>query len=235
MFTTISNPQIVCDGTFQSSALILANFSEDDLKSNLKELPHGLVHAPRRRKIQFLAGRHCAKKALNKAERPGSIAVGLNSDMSPKWPSDVVGSVTHTSSFVAAVVAPRSKFVSIGLNAEKVFTESAAKNLWQVVLTKKEIASFNWKYKHYFSAETYFSLVFSAKEAVYKCFFPIKRVRLHYQDININPRINEGCTFSYNLYKNMHGKEPLTTEGLGLFDFCYGHIHTSLCIEKENA
>ncbi len=192
------------------------------------------MHAPKRRKIQFLAGRHCAKKALADAALPSCVDIGQNSDLTPKWPTDIVGSITHTSSFVAAVVAPRSQFGSIGLNSEKIFSQVTARNLWQVVLTKREIASFEWKYKRNFSPETYVSLIFSAKEAVYKCFYPVKRFRLHYQDIMIEPLITEGCEFVYKIHKKTIGREPFKAEGMGRFDFCYGHIHTSLCSSKSN-
>src|SRR6202521_6486244 len=85
-------------------------------------LPAEAAHLERavpKRVQEFAAGRLCARQALAKfgiVDFPIEVAA----DRQPVWPDLMVGSITHTSGFCAAVVAERQRVIAVGLDSEVV-------------------------------------------------------------------------------------------------------------------
>src|SRR6185436_5377495 len=71
-----------------------------------------------RRAVEFAAGRHCARRAL---ELLGHAPAGLPrlSTNAPEWPSTIVGSLSHSEGYCGAVVAWRSDLAAIGFDVER--------------------------------------------------------------------------------------------------------------------
>ncbi|SMF81213.1 4'-phosphopantetheinyl transferase family protein [Pseudobacteriovorax antillogorgiicola] len=230
---SISNPKIALHGSFHVSALISSSFQEELENYDCRQLPNGLLHASARRQVQFLAGRHCARQALIAANFIGEKIVGQNSDLSPRWPQSIVGSITHTSSYVSAAIAYRNKVRSLGINSERLFLSGATDSLWDVILTRREVAQYEWQYKHHFDRSEYISLLFSAKEAIYKCYYPISIYRLNYHDIHVEPDV-EGCNyFRFAINKKAVSNSLFEEQGKGRYDFRYGHVHSSVYIFED--
>ena len=74
--------------------------------------------APKRRR-DFALGRACAHQALTALGR-GDAIIGRQGNGAPLWPDGVVGSITHTSGYAAALAADASRFSGAGLDAERV-------------------------------------------------------------------------------------------------------------------
>jgi 4'-phosphopantetheinyl transferase EntD len=132
------------------------------------------------RRAQFGSGRLCARQALAQLgfeERPLTVAQGG----SPAWPSGAVGSITHTSTYCAAVVKPCPPWRGVGLDAENVRALDAdivraittdTERLWLSGLAHEDRAQAG-------------VLVFSAKEAYYKLQYPLTRRFLDFADVEI--------------------------------------------------
>jgi 4'-phosphopantetheinyl transferase EntD len=77
-----------------------------------------VAHAVEKRRLEFAAGRSCARAAMEKlgvAKQP----VPAGADRAPIWPDGVVGSISHCDGLCAAVVARAGEgFVSLGLDLE---------------------------------------------------------------------------------------------------------------------
>ena len=72
-----------------------------------------------RRKREFLCGRRCAQRALRQAGFP-FLPVLRNEDRSPAWPLSAIGSIAHTGTCAAAIVAkPHSDIVGLGIDIER--------------------------------------------------------------------------------------------------------------------
>jgi 4'-phosphopantetheinyl transferase EntD len=131
------------------------------------------------RRREFGTVRACARAAL------ASISVGAqpilpDPDGAPRWPEGVVGSMTHCAGYRAAVVARASDFLAIGLDAEPhdVLPEAAR----DLVVRKDERALLSGMG----SRSVHWDLViFCAKEAVYKAWFPVARRWLEFSDVRI--------------------------------------------------
>lgn len=75
--------------------------------------------AVHKRQREFFLGRSCAHAALAKLDIvTDAIARGTQGE--PLWPRGVVGSITHTQDYAAAIVAPAKLYAGIGVDAERV-------------------------------------------------------------------------------------------------------------------
>jgi len=133
-----------------------------------------------RRLADFAAGRCCARRALRElgwADAP----LRRGADRRPLWPRGAIGSISHTSGFCAAVVAPNDAFRSIGLDVE--LAGRAGDDLWPTLFTPGEAAALDALPQGLRRAAA--SVAFSAKEAYYKCQFGVTGAWLDFSDVEI--------------------------------------------------
>jgi 4'-phosphopantetheinyl transferase EntD len=131
-----------------------------------------------KRVSEFAAGRQCAHLAMR---RLGIAPAPLLSrpDRRPAWPAGVVGSITHCAGFGAAVVARESS------------VRSLEPHLWPRVLNPHELAWVNSKPES--ERRLWATVVFSAKEAYYKCQFGVTGNWLEFSDAHVEVgRFKEG-------------------------------------------
>jgi 4'-phosphopantetheinyl transferase EntD len=129
---------------------------------------------------EFAAGRLCARRALADfgiVDFPIKVA----DDRQPLWPDTMVGSITHTAGFCAAVVAERRCAVALGLDSEVVGDVTA--KIWHSICVPLETAWVRSLPASERAAAV--TLIFSAKEAFYKCQYPIVRERLGFHDARV--------------------------------------------------
>lgn len=137
-----------------------------------------VAHAVPKRRREFAAGRACARSAMARLGLP-EFPVVPDSRRVPIWPPGVVGSITHCGGFCAAVAARSAQVLAIGIDVELdvplpdgvVETTCSPRELRDLPQT----GGMNWA-----------TLLFSAKEAVYKAWYPLTRRRLGFRDIDIN-------------------------------------------------
>jgi len=131
---------------------------------------------------EFAAGRLCARSALARFGA-GSFAVRMAPDRRPLWPAGLVGSITHTQGFCAAVIGEQARFVGLGLDTEK--ADAVGPMLWPSICVAEELA---WIASLPAEERTRAAtLVFAAKEAFYKCQYPSTGEWLSFSDVRIVP------------------------------------------------
>jgi 4'-phosphopantetheinyl transferase EntD len=132
---------------------------------------------------EFAAGRLCARSALARFGI-ASFAVRAARDRQPLWPAGLVGSITHTQGFCAAVVGEQARFVGLGLDSEN--ADAVSPDLWPSICIAAELAWIaSLPARQRTRAAT---LVFAAKEAFYKCQYPSTGEWLSFSDLRIVPR-----------------------------------------------
>ena len=134
-------------------------------------LPAEAAHLGRsvpQRAGEFAAGRLCARRALAQIGIV-DFAIEAAADRRPLWPTSVVGSITHTHDFCAAVVAERSSLAAIGIDSED--AARVKPELWKSICVAEEIEWLHSLAQSERAAGA--SLIFSAKEAFYKCQYPL--------------------------------------------------------------
>jgi len=133
-----------------------------------------------KRRAEFTAGRVTARAALEKlGHEPGPIAIGPSRE--PVWPQGVVGSISHTGAFCAAAVAESRSVESLGLDIEE--ATPLEHEVQRLVCRPEEL---DWLEP--VAAQTPWAgkLIFSAKESIYKCWFPIEGVFLDFLEATVS-------------------------------------------------
>ncbi len=130
------------------------------------DLPEALASAAPRRRIEYLAGRRCAKAAVRQVT--GRLAsVGSAPSGAPIWPEGLTGSISHSQGRAVAVAACTADWGSLGVDVEATLGAKAAHELAPLILTACERARFASALTPAFA-----TLVFSIKEALYKALHP---------------------------------------------------------------
>jgi 4'-phosphopantetheinyl transferase EntD len=127
---------------------------------------------------EFATARSCARRALAiLGLPPGPIFRG--SKREPLWPDGVVGSITHCRGYRAAAVALAKDIITIGIDAEpdEVLPDGVAQ---RVLVTEERV----WL-AHAPPGVHWDRLIFSAKESVYKAWFPLTRRWLDFDEAAI--------------------------------------------------
>jgi 4'-phosphopantetheinyl transferase EntD len=146
-------------------------------------LPEEAVHLGRavaKRAQEFAAGRLCARRALAEFGIT-DFPIRVAADRQPIWPDGMVGSITHTAGFCAAVVAKQRHVGSVGLDSEVV--GDVKEDIWLSICAPIETAWLDSLPAGQRAAAV--TLIFSAKEAFYKCQYPLAREFLAFHDVTV--------------------------------------------------
>ena len=136
--------------------------------------------AVRKRVEEFAAGRLCARLLLREFGI-AHFAIEVGAHRQPLWPESVVGSITHTAGFCAAVAAPKESLRSVGIDTE--IAGSVKTELWRGICTPSETVWLRALPKSEQLAAA--TLIFSAKEAFYKCQFTVAQEHLGFHDVSV--------------------------------------------------
>jgi enterobactin synthetase component D / holo-[acyl-carrier protein] synthase len=131
---------------------------------------------------EFSAGRLCARLAMA-AFGIVDFALRAAPDRQPVWPVSLVGSISHTAGLCVAVVAEKNRLSAIGVDCEVVGHVGA--DLWATICTPREalwVDSLPEPERPGAAA-----LIFSAKEAFYKCQYPLTGEWLDFHDLDVEP------------------------------------------------
>ncbi|WP_197373648.1 4'-phosphopantetheinyl transferase PptT [Mycolicibacterium baixiangningiae] len=131
-----------------------------------------------KRRNEFVTVRYCAREALSELGLPPApILKGDKGE--PCWPDGVVGSLTHCEGFRGAAVARRGDVRSIGIDAEP--HGVLPKGVLDAVSLPEERTALaalppglHWD-----------RILFCAKEATYKAWFPLTHRWLGFEDAHI--------------------------------------------------
>jgi 4'-phosphopantetheinyl transferase EntD len=133
------------------------------------------------RRREYATVRHCARTALHELGVPRAAIVS-GPDREPRWPTGIVGSMTHCTGYRAAAVGRLERVAAVGIDAER--HEALAKRLRGWVLRPDETTRLDALAVE-FPDVHWDRVVFSAKESVYKVWFPLARRRLGFKDAEV--------------------------------------------------
>ena len=129
-------------------------------------LPENLDKAVDKRKVEYLAGRLCAKEALLNLGYPNYIP-SMGAKREPLWPNGVVGSISHSNGMAIAMVANSETISAIGIDLEKRI-DKPSPGLIKQICSPSEWEQRDTKHT---DAES-LTIIFSSKEALYKALYP---------------------------------------------------------------
>jgi 4'-phosphopantetheinyl transferase EntD len=133
------------------------------------------------RQREFAAGRLCARRALGRLGKP-SVALPMMNKLLPLWPDGIVGSISHTDGYCVAAVGLGSQLISIGIDAER--AGKIERGIWPLIFVDDEIKYLE-SIEDVFEQELKATTIFSAKEAFYKCQYPITQTWVEFRDVAV--------------------------------------------------
>jgi 4'-phosphopantetheinyl transferase EntD len=167
-----------------------------------------IAHAVEGRRREFITARRCARQALGLLGfAPAAIRPGPRRE--PLWPAGAVGSLTHCAGYRAAAVARSADLSSVGIDAEPhgplpdgvLESVVAPGDLETLRRATEGDPALHWD-----------RLLFSAKESVYKAWFPLTGRWLGFDDARLDLDPAAG-TFTAHLLvpgDRLDGAPPLT-------------------------
>ncbi|HEY5834592.1 4'-phosphopantetheinyl transferase family protein [Streptomyces sp.] len=201
------------------------------------EEAEAVARAVAKRRAEYAAGRACARAALSAL---GTEPVPILRDAergAPVWPDGVVGSITHCDGYRAAAVAYATDILTLGIDAEPhgplpqgvfdVITATPAETDALADLTGRA-PEIHWD-----------RLLFSAKETVYKAWYPFHRRMLGFEEAELlftrDPDVPDRGSYTARLL--IPG--PLLAEGTGPDHFSgrwiarNGFVVTAIVVPNE--
>jgi 4'-phosphopantetheinyl transferase EntD len=126
-----------------------------------------VVRAVEKRRREFATGRQLARRALAALGYP-ALPIVPGPHREPVWPEGVVGSITHCKDYCAAVVGRSERIVAIGIDAEP--DAPLPDGVLRMVSVDEER---EWIHAHAGKGPCWDRLLFSAKESVFKAWYPL--------------------------------------------------------------
>lgn len=131
-----------------------------------------------KRRREFTAGRLCARTGLAKLGIHG-FALVPDAERVPVWPPGVTGSISHCKGYCGVALARLDAVAGLGFDVER--AAALEPELLARICTARERA----RLPSQAGAPDPGKLTFCAKEAFYKCYFPLARTFLGFQDVEV--------------------------------------------------
>ena len=182
-------------GLLPPGAVVAESFGDEPDGHLFPEEAAAVAGAAEKRRREFAAVRACARTALAGlglppvAVPPDAGAASAWARRAPLWPAGVTGSMTHCDGYRAAVVARREVLASVGVDAEphgplpdgvrdRVTLREERAMLEALAAERGEVA---WD-----------RLLFSAKESVFKAWFPLMERWLGFEECRVELDVDGG-------------------------------------------
>ncbi|PQJ85131.1 4'-phosphopantetheinyl transferase family protein [Aliivibrio sifiae] len=166
LFINECNEQILVALTFSQAKYSLVLYSSLNVF-----LPKMILKSLKERQAEFLAGRLSARFALKylKGDSQYCFDIGIGDFRQPIWPTNILGSISHTSDTALVMVSKKSvDRLSIGVDIENICPINIVNEVSSHIFDINE----NTLLKSCgYSESQVFSLIFSAKESIFKSLF----------------------------------------------------------------
>jgi 4'-phosphopantetheinyl transferase EntD len=172
-----------------------------------------------KRQREFRAGRNAAHSALKQLGAPtGPLLRGDRRQ--PLWPKGFLGSISHCGDSCVAACAVEGGILGLGIDVEPL--EPLSDGIAGYINTKDEMAFME---RH---TDLPARLVFSAKESLYKCYYPLLERFFGFQSVNLDFDLSRqqfqfrpalDCTIEFPRQMLFNGRYLVT--GDHLYTSCY--------------
>jgi 4'-phosphopantetheinyl transferase EntD len=182
-----------------------------------------IVGSVTKRQRQFRAGRNAAHAALRQLDAPGEPLL-RGENRQPIWPQGFFGSISHCDDSCVAACAKHGAIVSLGLDVEPL--EPLKPGLARYIETEDEQG---FMQRH---PELPPRLIFSAKESLYKCYYPLVQCFFGFHSVVLDIDIPRqryrfrpaaACSIDFPRDLTFHGRYLLTEN----------HLYTSCFLTKD--
>ncbi|PSL94972.1 4'-phosphopantetheinyl transferase [Pseudomonas sp. R9.37] len=144
--------------------------------------PASIQRSVAKRQAEFLAGRLCARAALQQLDHLDCVPP-IGEDRAPVWPEHISGSITHSTGHAAAIVGHKAQWRGLGMDLENVLALDRAERLAGEILTAEEMQRMASVPRE--QVALLVTLTFSAKESLFKALYPIVQKRFYFEHAEV--------------------------------------------------
>ncbi|AZE74491.1 4'-phosphopantetheinyl transferase entD [Pseudomonas synxantha] len=144
--------------------------------------PASIQRSVAKRQAEFLAGRLCAREALQRLDNLDCIPA-IGEDRAPIWPGHISGSITHSAGHAAAVVGHKTQWRGLGMDLENLLALERAERLAGEILTADELQRMAALPRQQHGLLV--TLTFSVKESLFKALYPIVQKRFYFEHAEV--------------------------------------------------
>ncbi|MEJ2410183.1 MAG: 4'-phosphopantetheinyl transferase superfamily protein [Novosphingobium sp.] len=181
-----------------------------------------------KRRVQYLAGRWCAREAMRRLGHPPT-PIARDHQGRPCWPNGVTGSITHSDTLAAAAVARTRDMEALGIDCEALLDTAVAREIAGLVAAPDEITRATAIGPDNAAG---ISLIFSAKEALYKCLNPIVRRFFDHREAELVEVDAAVGRFLIRLLVDLDTRFRAGRVFEGSFGIGDGHVHTTIALPR---
>lgn len=196
-------------------------FTESQLKP--------VARAVDKRRKEFSTGRQFAMQAQRTLGVPPAF-VEHAEDRSPRWPADLMGSISHTDTLALVVLMRKAQYAGMGVDMEE--ANKVTEPIAQMVLTAREQEALR-ELQHVRNPE---AIIFSGKEAIYKAVNPLVGLMIDFTEVELDFDLQQPGSFRAR-YVGPNQENRLLESGQGWFEYYEDHVVTSFVIpsfERSN-
>lgn len=188
---------------------------------------HGCIaNVVAKRYREFTAGRLCAREVLKKLGVDNfPLLVGDNRE--PLWPPGIVGSISHCRDNCVVVASRDTPIVGLGVDVEdsaplgtEIKSLVCRKSEEQWVIDVSKPGCIDWA-----------KIIFSAKESVYKCLFPLNNIYMDFKEVKITFNLQKN-EFSIDLFNREMAQFVESYTMIGRFSHTNEYVYTSVELYK---
>ena len=188
--------------------------------------PASIQRSVAKRQAEFLAGRLCARAALQQLDHLDFIPA-IGEDRAPVWPAHISGSITHSTGHAAAIVGHKAQWRGLGMDLENVLSLERAERLAGEILTADEMKRMALIPREQIALLV--TLTFSVKESLFKALYPIVHQRFYFEHAEVVEWSESGAV-RLRLLTELSSEWCYGTELMGQFAVADGQLLSLVAI-----
>ena len=147
-----------------------------------------IKNAVEKRVMEFTAGRIAVRNILEKIGYK-NFPILQGKLREPVWPSELSGSITHDGDYCIVAISYKSKVSLLGIDLTT--DKKLDRDLVNLICTEDEIIFIESRDAQFKNIDIY-KLIFSIKESIYKCLFPLVGEIFDFHDVCVFIQPSEG-------------------------------------------
>ena len=171
---------------------------------------------------EFSTGRYCAHNAMQTLVT-NKQALVAGEKREPLWPDGIIGSISHSGDCCIAIVSADPSLIALGCDVEK--NEPSGLNIRDMICTEQDL--------HYLGErgdDPYaWKLIFSAKESIYKCLYPLLKHWIGFADATVICDFDAG-SYRVLMSEKLNIPENIVSKMQGRFIVGEDYIFTSMIV-----
>ena len=218
------------DITIESYHFDKMNFKEELFQTLGVSAPHTIKNSVIKRQAEYLAGRFSAFSALQKL---GFVVddIPTGKHRNPIWPQGVVASITHSDTIAICGAANSKNYKYLGIDIENRLSSELVAEIKSTIINEQEETLLKNSTLSFADA---FTLVFSAKESLFKALYPSVRYYFDFTAAQVTDICEQNNSFTIILLQDLTPELTAGSEFSGYFTIDEANVLTIIVKARSN-